>query len=30
MLQRLWIWLFAISSAAAVPLLAWALASAAS
>lgn len=27
MLQRLWVWLFALYSAAALPLLAWALAS---
>ena len=26
MLQRLWLWLFALYSAAALPLLAWALA----
>ena len=25
MLQRLWLWLFALYSAAALPLLAWAL-----
>ena len=30
MLQRLWLWLFALYSAAALPLLAWALANLAS